>query len=408
METPFASIEIRADFPARIDPPTGPYVVPDSPPAGGLDLTLVLPTYQESRNIRATLELVAMTLRSVPGLSFEIVVVDDNSPDGTWRLALDEAEAIPELRVMRRTAESGLATAVIRGWQVARGRVLGVMDADLQHPPEVLAGLIDRVQRGADLAVASRHVEDGGVGDWTVIRRIISRTAQLIGLVILPEVVGRVSDPMSGYFLVKRSAIAGRTLNPKGYKILIEVLARGGARVIAELGYVFQERQEGASKVTAAIYLQYIEHLLRLRWLLLRESRFVKFCAVGLSGVVVDMGVLYLLSDPRTLHWGLTRSKLLAIEAAMLNNFLWNDAWTFADAVPEARPLYAKFHRFLRFNAICTMGAVLSVVLLNLQFNLLGMNRYVANGIAILAATAWNYFASAHFGWPSAGRETRD
>jgi dolichol-phosphate mannosyltransferase len=393
---------------AWVDPPSGPYIVQDSPQADGFDLTLVLPTYQESRNIRAALQLVSETLRSIEGLTFEIVVVDDNSPDGTWQLALDQAVAIPELRVMRRTAENGLATAVIRGWQVARGRILGVMDADLQHPPEVLTGLVGLSREGTDLVVGSRHVENGGVGDWSVIRRMISRTAQLIGLLILPEVVGRVSDPMSGYFLVKRSAIAGRFLNPKGYKILIEVLARGNVRTIAERGYVFRERMEGESKVSLSIYIEYLEHLVRLRFALLRNSRFLKFCVVGLTGVVVDMGVLYLLSDPRTLHFGLTRSKVAGAEAAILNNFLWNDAWTFANLVPKASSLRMKFGRFLKFNAICSFGMILSVVLLNIQFNWLGMNRYVANCIAILIVTAWNYLANVRFGWRSTDCPTRD
>jgi dolichol-phosphate mannosyltransferase len=393
---------------AWIDPPTGSYIVQDFPLADCLDLTLVLPTFQESRNIRAALQLVSETLRSVKGLTFEIVVVDDNSPDGTWRLALDEAGAIPELRVMRRVGESGLATAVIRGWQAARGRILGVMDADLQHPPEVLARLVDLASEGTDLVAGSRHVEDGGVGDWSVVRRMVSRTAQLIGLLILPEVVGRVSDPMSGYFLVKRSAIAGRFLNPKGYKILIEVLARGNVKTIAERGYIFRERMEGESKVSTSIYLEYLEHLLRLRFVLLRDSRFVKFCVVGLSGVVVDMAVLFLLSDPRTLHFGLTRSKLVGAEVAILNNFLWNDAWTFASLVPRAPSLRKKFHRFLKFNAICSFGMILGIVLLNIQFNWLGMNRYVANGISILIVTAWNYLVNVHLGWRSTDRSTQD
>ena len=297
----------------------------------------------------------------------------------------------------------GLATAVIRGWQVARGELLAVMDADLQHPPAVLGGLVKAIRAGADLAVGSRHVEEGGVSDWSLIRRVISRTAQLIGLVLLPEVVGRISDPMSGYFMLRRRVIAGKYLNPTGYKILVEVLARGTAGQIAEIGYVFRERQEGQSKVSTAIYIQYLRHLLRLRIALARESRFVRFCLVGLSGVVVDMLLLYLLSDPEILGWGLTRSKLIAAEAAIVNNFLWNDAWTFADMIGVKNSPARKFRRFLKFNAICTMGLILNVVLLNVQFNWLGMNRYLANGIAILAATSWNYLINKSFGWRTSG-----
>ena len=244
--------------------PTGPFTVPPAPPTA-INLSLILPTFNEAKNIRSTVYTTANILRNIPGLSFELIVVDDNSPDETWRLALAESCSIPELRVMRRTGEAGLATAVIRGWQAARGNVLAVMDADMQHPPEVLTELVNAIKSGADLAVGSRHVENGGVSDWSLLRRMISRTAQLIGLLILPKVVGKVADPMSGYFMLQREAIAGRALNPTGYKILIEVLARGNAIKVAEVGYVFRERQEGESKVSTRIYLQYLQHLVRLR-----------------------------------------------------------------------------------------------------------------------------------------------
>ncbi len=251
--------------------PAGPYLVTALEEDHGIELSLILPAYNEAKNIQSALQTVSGVLREVANLRFEIIVVDDNSPDGTAQLALDAVSSLPEVRVMCRIAESGLATAVIRGWQAARGEILAVMDADLQHPPEVLAQLVVAIRNGADLAVASRHVDDGGVGTWNLFRRLISRTAQAIGLVILPEVVGRLSDPMSGYFMLKRSVIAGKALNPTGYKILIEVLARGSVGKISEIGYVFRERQEGQSKVSTTIYLQYLQHLLRLRM-----ARFLK------------------------------------------------------------------------------------------------------------------------------------
>jgi dolichol-phosphate mannosyltransferase len=139
---------------------------------------------------------------------------------------------------MRREHERGLSTAVIRGWQAARGEVLAVIDADLQHPPEVTVKLCAEMDRGADLAVASRHIEGGGVSDWSALRRVLSRAAQLVGLVILPEVVGRVSDPMSGYFMLRRAAVQGVELSPLGYKILIEVIGRGPCRWIGEVPYI--------------------------------------------------------------------------------------------------------------------------------------------------------------------------
>jgi dolichol-phosphate mannosyltransferase len=143
--------------------------------------------------------------------------------------------------------------------------VLAVIDGDLQHPPEVLIALWRAMADGADLAVASRHVEGGGVSDWSLPRRLLSRGAQAIGIALLPGVVGRVRDPMSGYFMVRRAAIAGVPLSPLGYKILVEVIGRGRIDRVAEVGYVFRERREGASKVTWRVYVDYLRHLARLR-----------------------------------------------------------------------------------------------------------------------------------------------
>jgi len=205
-------------------------------------------------------------------------------------------------------------------------------------------------------------------------------------------VLGRISDPMSGYFMVRRSVLEGSRLNPIGYKILIEVVARGRIRWIGEAGYVFRERIDGKSKVTAGTYAQYLQHLIRLRLATLPSSRFFKFCIVGGSGVLVDMTLLYLLSDPATLGFGLTRSKIVAAETAIVSNFLLNDAWTFGDLTEKTRGVRAKLRRFVGFNAICAAGLALNVIILNLLFNLVGMNRYVANGISILAVTGWNYW----------------
>lgn len=363
------------------------------------DLSIVLPTFNEAANIVAVLEQLMARLDSIPGLHYEIIVVDDNSPDGTWEKAQQVGEIFPQVQVVRRETERGLSTAVIRGWQASRGRVLGVMDADLQHPPEVTEKLWSEITRGADLAVASRHVEGGGVSDWSLARRIISRCAQLIGLAILPEVTARVSDPMSGYFLISREAIAGRQLNPLGYKILIEVLGRGKVRWISEVPYVFRERVEGSSKVTNRIYLEYFQHLLRIRLHLLKSSSFFRFCVVGLSGVAIDMALLYFLSDPSTLHWGLTRSKILASEAALINNFIWNDLWTFAQISRNQNHWGQRLKRFLKFNAICALGLLLNVLILNFEFNKLHMNRYAANLLAIAIVTVWNFGTNWKLNW---------
>ncbi len=376
--------------------PQGPLQIPTSTQDEIL-LSLILPTYQESQNIPEIVQQLTSKLDTIIPAAYELIVVDDDSPDRTWSIALELTDTYPQLRVIRRTEERGLATAVVRGWQAARGKILGVIDADLQHPPEILSQLWQAMTQGADLALASRNVEGGGVSEWSILRRILSRGAQILGLLVLPEVIGRVSDPMSGYFLVRRSAIANRILSPLGYKILVETVGRGQIAKIAEVGYEFQERQSGDSKVTALQYIEYILHLLRLR--LARSRRFLTFLAVGFSGLVVDMTILYLLTDDQTLHWPLTRSKILAAEVAIINNFLWNDRWTFGDMAAQQQGRRQKLRRFTKFNLVCLIGVGINVLILNIIYNWVIPNQYIANLIAIATATLWNFWINLKLSW---------
>ena len=365
--------------------------------ASPIYFSLVIPTYNECKNVKTIVEKLSQLLDGgIPG-DYELIVVDDDSPDRTWEVALSLTADYPQLRVMRREHERGLSTAVIRGWQVARGEVLGVIDADLQHPPETLLQLLAEIKRGADLATASRHAAEGGVSDWSFVRRFLSRGAQIVGLIILPGVVGRVSDPMSGYFMVRRSCIAGKTMNPTGYKILIEVLGRGDIGWIGEVGYVFQERQEGESKVTWKQYIEYLWHLLRLRLARWPMGRFLRFGAVGFSGVFVDLGVFYVLRT--VLGFALTRSAIVSSEVAIISNFLWNDLWTFGDISKRQPGKRQRLKRLLKFNTICLMGLILNVLLVNLLFNVFGMNEYLAKLIAIAAVTLWNFWINLKLSW---------
>ncbi len=370
-----------------------------------LKFSLIIPSYNEGDNIQEIVRILSQLLdTTIPG-EYELIVVDDNSPDGTWKLAQELTVQYPQLRVMRRQTEKGLSTAVIRGWQVARGEILGVIDADLQHPPEVLLNLWQEIERGADLATASRHVEGGGVSEWSIVRRFLSRGAQMLGLIILPEVISRLSDPMSGYFMVRRDAIVGKSLSPVGYKILIEVAARGNIRWIGEVGYVFRERQAGESKVTWKQYIEYIQHLLRLRLDLWPVKRFIRFGISGFSGVFVDFGVFYLLRT--VLGLALTRSTILSSEIAIINNFLWNDLWTFKDISRGQKGWRKRFKRLLKFNVICLSGLIINVLLVNLMFNVLGVNEYIAKLIAIAAVTFWNFWFNLKLSWrvTDAGKE---
>ncbi|HTL88346.1 MAG TPA: glycosyltransferase family 2 protein [Leptolyngbya sp.] len=395
--------------PSLLSPPSGALKIPH---AAAIERTptsiyfsLVVPTYNEGRNIEQVVRVLSGLLDHALPNDYELIIVDDDSPDRTWEIAQQMTADYPNLRVMRRQEERGLSTAVIRGWQASRGEVLGVIDGDLQHPPEVLLKLLQAVKNGADLAVASRHIEGGGTSDWGFVRRLLSRGAQMVGLIILPSVVGRVSDPMSGYFMVKRRVIAECLLSPVGYKILLEVLGRGQVDRVTEVGYVFQERQEGESKVTWRQYVEYLMHLAKLRSRgrvsRLREKfqlgRFLRFGLVGFSGVFVDLAAFYLLRSQFDL--GIARSTMLSAELAVINNFFWNDLWTFGDISRRQPGKQQQFKRFLKFNLICLMGIILQVLVVSLFHDAFRVSEFVAKPIAIFIVTFWNFWINLKLSW---------
>ncbi len=232
-------------------------------------LSLVVPTYNELQSIVPLLQRATVALEKVID-QFEIIVVDDDSPDGTWQAAEEVARDNPHLRVLRRRDGRDLATAVIAGWKTAKGELLGVIDGDLQHPPEVLPVLLKSIlDSQTDIAIASRNVEGGGVSQWQPQRKIIAWVARSMAHLVFPRLLKSVRDPMSGYFVMKRSVIDSVALKPLGYKILLEVLARGKYQTIKEIPYVFEERKLGKSKLGPKQCLDLLLHL----WRLSREIR---------------------------------------------------------------------------------------------------------------------------------------
>ena len=215
-------------------------------------ISVVVPTYNEAGSLPQLTERLAHALA---GRAWELIVVDDGSPDGTGDIA-ESLGATHPVRVLRRPARAGLASAVLAGFDQAKGDVLLVMDADLSHPPEVVPALVDAIAAGADLAVGSRYVKGGGTLDWPLRRRVVSRVACLLGNVL----VG-VRDCTSGFFALRRAVVEGVRLNPIGFKIGFEVIARGRYRRAVEVPYVFRDRELGRSKFGRRAVLQYLVQL---------------------------------------------------------------------------------------------------------------------------------------------------
>lgn len=220
-------------------------------------LSVVVPTYNEVGNLA---ELMARMAVSLKGIEFEVVFVDDGSPDGTAEVAEALGRTYRNTKVIRRLGRRGLASAVLDSLRYAEGDSLAVMDADLQHPPELLRQMYEALRKGCDLVVASRYVKGGRVQDSTVHRRVVSRAATGLAHMLLPR-TSKIEDPMSGYFLLKREVIDGARLNPRGYKLLLEILAKGKWSSVVEIPYTFEPRLWGKSKLGLGEIWDYVRHL---------------------------------------------------------------------------------------------------------------------------------------------------
>jgi dolichol-phosphate mannosyltransferase len=225
-------------------------------------LGLVVPTLNEAGNIPVLLDRIRESLTST-GMGYEILVVDDDSQDGTANVVKEYAEQDARVRLFVRKGARGLAGAVIHGWKQSDADLLGVIDADLQHPPEVLPSLVAPVLNGADITIASRYASGNGVGEWNKFRLFVSRAGTLATAPLQRKNL-RVKDPLSGFFIVRRECIDGLALQPEGFKILLEILVKGRIRKAIEVPFEFGNRHAGKSKADFKVALQYFTLLGKL------------------------------------------------------------------------------------------------------------------------------------------------
>ncbi|MGD0569203.1 MAG: polyprenol monophosphomannose synthase [Candidatus Sulfotelmatobacter sp.] len=232
---------------------------------------MVVPTLNEAGNIDRVLSELTDVLSGTQ-YEYEIVVVDDGSTDGTVTKVGDWAKRDSRIRLLSRVGERGLAGAVLYGWSQSQANLLGVIDADLQHPPEVLAELLKAAEQ-ADIAIASRYARSQGTKGWNPLRAAVSRMSTLAATPLIYKKNLQVTDPMSGFFVIHRRCIEGLTFQTTGFKLLLEILVRGRIRKALEVPYHFGLRQAGRSKASASVAFHYLHLLGRLsRDLVLRSS----------------------------------------------------------------------------------------------------------------------------------------
>jgi dolichol-phosphate mannosyltransferase len=251
-----------------------------------MKISVVSPTYNEAANISRLISEVAGALES---FDYEIVIADDNSPDGTWEKAEKIAQSSPRVRVIRRLENRGLSPAAVEGFLAASGDYIACIDADLQHDPRILPQMVAALDGGSEVAVGSRYVSGGGTGEWNLIRRfqswVATKLAQLfLGVALL--------DPMSGCLILRREDFCKicTQLDVRGFKILLEIVARLAPSNLKEIPYTFRKRAAGESKLSSKVILQYLGQLWRLSSISRYMSvRFVKFALVGSLGVFINL-----------------------------------------------------------------------------------------------------------------------
>ena len=356
------------------------------------ELTVVLPTYNERDNLPVVIDALREALQ---GLSWEVIVVDDDSPDGTGEAARALAERDTRIRVIRRIGRRGLSGACLEGFLASSSRFVAVMDADLQHDEALLPRMLEVMRSGeADLVVASRKVEGGDVGlGLSAIRKAGSSLANSLAKRILKV---DLSDPMSGFFMVRRESIdeLAPKLSNQGFKVLLDIVASGkGTLRIRELPFVFRQRRHGESKLDTLVTFDYLGLLLSKFLGDLVSIRFLMFCLVGASGLLVHLAAL------RAAMLGLALdflpAQIVATFVAMTSNFLLNNWLTYRDRRLKGP---AMLWGLLTFYLVCSVGVVANLGVANLIYG----NQpvwWLAGTAGALMGAMWNYTASSILTW---------
>jgi dolichol-phosphate mannosyltransferase len=355
------------------------------------ELSVVVPTFKERDNVPLLVEKLARTLT---GVDWEIIFVDDNSPDGTAAAARAIGATDGRVRCIRRIGRRGLAGACIEGMLASQARFVAVMDADLQHDERLLTGMLEKLRGDTDLAVASRYVAGGSAAGLSSAGR---EHASRLSTVLAQRLLGvSLSDPMSGFFMIRRERfeeLAPR-LTTQGFKILLDIAAtaRGTLR-IAELPLVFAERQHGESKLDTRVALDFIALIIAKLTNDAVSFRFLLFCLVGLTGIAIHMATLQFALGVMALGFGAAQT--VATVAAITWNFVLNNMFTYRDQ----RLAGVQFVTgLIRFQLICAVGAISNVGIASVIYER-DPNWWVAGLGGALMGAVWNYVVSAAFVW---------
>ena len=348
-----------------------------------MKLSLVIPTYNEKENIQKLLKKIQNEFKNNK-INGEIIAVDDNSPDGAGKLLEDLKKQYKNLKVINRKGKLGLSSAVLEGWKIAKGEILGAMDADLSHPPEKISEMLNLIKNEkADFTIGSRYVKGGKIEGWNFKRKLMSKTATL-----LARVYTKVKDPMTGFFMIKRDCIKNVQLNPKGFKILLEILIKGRYRNVKEIPITFVNRTEGKSKAGTKEIICYLQNL--IRYLPYKKNvikEFFKFALVGGIGTLVNIIILYLLTEKLGLYYIL--SAIFSFIVAMTSNFTLNKIWTFKEQIKLEIS-----KKYIQFSLVSITALLVNLFFLYIFTEIFGIYYIISQILAIGIALSINFLGN--------------
>ncbi len=354
------------------------------------ELSVVVPTYNERANIPILVERLAHVLA---GCDWEVLFVDDNSPDGTAAVARAIGETDSRVRCIRRIGRRGLAGACLEGMLASQARYVAVMDADLQHDEGLIVPMLEALRAGrADVAVASRYLYGGSAAGLSKQRSRVSRGSNAIVRLLLGI---ELTDPMSGHFMIRREAFEAiaPSLSSQGFKILLDILATAHGRLrTIELPSAFRERQHGESKLDSKIALDFAALVTAKVTNDAVSARFLLFCLVGLTGIAVHLSILSALLAA-ALSFG--ASQALATVGAIAWNFVLNNLFTYRD---QRLTGWHFVTGLLRFQVICAIGAISNVGIATWIYDYDEV-WWIAGLGGALIGTVWNFVVSAALVW---------
>jgi dolichol-phosphate mannosyltransferase len=354
------------------------------------ELSIIVPTFNERTNVPILVERLS---RLLVARDWEIVFVDDNSPDGTAAAVRAIGENDSRVRCIRRIGRRGLAGACLEGMLASQARYVAVMDADLQHDEAVLVPMLDNLSSGrADLVVASRYLDGGSSAGLSRQRSRVSRWSNLL----VRHLLGiDLTDPMSGHFMIRRDAFEALApaISSQGFKILLDIMATAHGRLrTVELPSAFRERQHGESKLDSKIALDFAALVTAKLTKDAVSARFLLFCLVGLTGIAVHLSVLSVLLAT-ALSFGAAQA--LATVGAIAWNFVLNNLFTYRD---QRLTGWHFLTGLIRFQIICAIGAISNVGIATWIYDYDSVWWIAGLGGAAIG-TVWNFVVSAAFVW---------